>query len=144
MKDKITKVGQEGFMPILKSRCIVIVVLLAVMAILYSSYLTGLVLDIAYGVTTLIILSLLGLHQNWRFQKIHRRLRPYIVLRILQAVSSLGYLAILFFTYQEVGNQITAYIVFWVIGLAAVYQFYAIFHLASLAKEAFPDRCEFC
>ena len=139
-KDKL------GFQPVLKSKYLIILAFLGILAILFPSYISHYDLWAAYVITGAVALVTFGLYENIRFQKLHRILRPYIVARILQVITSIGFLLLLLRTIPialRTGDYVP-YGVFWLLALASVYQFYSIFRLAKQAKKDFPDRCEFC
>jgi len=137
-------ISKLGFQPILKSKYLVILALLGVIAIMASSYVMEYHLWTAYTFIGFVALVVFGLYQNIRFQKLHKKLRPFIVMRAMQVLTTLGYVALLITTYPLAMEAWIPYIVFWLLGLATVYQFYSVFNLAAKAKKEFPDRCEFC
>jgi len=143
MKNK-HEIEKLGFEPVLKSRYLVILALLGVMAIMTSSFVSHYDLWAAYVLLGFVALIVFGLYSNVRFQKLHHKLRPFIVMRLLQVVTTLGYLALLYKTLGMAREALVPYIVYYLLGLATVYQFYSVFRLAARAKKESPDRCEFC
>lgn len=141
MKQKIKKIGFE---PTLKAKYLVILALLGVLAIMAPSFLMEYDLWAFYVTVGFIALVVFGLYTNVRFQKLHRILRPFIVVRILQVITTVAFLSLLYSTYGMIRAALLPYLVFWLLSFATVYQFYSIFLLAARAKKDRPDRCEFC
>jgi hypothetical protein len=84
------------------------------------------------------------LYQGFRFQKIARPLRPFIVTRILQVITCIFVALVIVFTLGDAMEQIIPYLVYWCVGIFLALQFFQIFSLAHDAKSKYPDRCEFC
>ena len=141
MKQKIKKIGFE---PTLKAKYLVILALLVVLAIMAPSFLMEYKLWAFYVTIGFITLVVFGLYENVRFQKLHRSLRPFIVVRILQAITTIAFLLLLYSTVGMSRVALLPYLVFWLLSFVTVYQFYSIFLLAAQAKKDYPDRCEFC
>ena len=146
--------------PLIKKKYLIIMALTVILAIMSPPFLsrTGLWIAneaglwIAYGVMGFTFLITLSLHQNLRFQKLHKKLRPFVVTRITQIVSTLGHSVILVFLGFKVLHDLSEYpngsiiphLIYGVLILTLIYQFFSIFKLAKQAKKDFPDRCEFC
>jgi len=110
------------------------------------SYATGNSLYVIELLAGIILVSTWGLYVGFRFQKIYIKLRPFIVTRILQVFSIVLFGLSIFSTLTEVLAEKSwiPHIVYWLVMLAIVVQFFGIFSLAKKAKEKYPDRCEFC
>jgi len=137
-------ISKFGFQPLLKSKYLVILMHLAILAIMASAFLPAEALTSTYVFLGVIGLIILGLHQNVRYQRLNRRLRPFIVMRILQCIVTIALLLMLYLTISLIDGNLVPYLVYYLIALSAVLQFYNVFRLASRAKKDFPDRCEFC
>lgn len=143
MKNK-HDIEKLGFTPILRAKYLVILAFLAVMLVISSSFVSGVLLWVTYAVFAFTALIVLGLRQNVRFQKLHKKLRPFIVMRGLQFIVTSLYIALVAFTFRNLYSTLVPYLVYYLLGLATVYQFFGLFSLAARAKKDFPDRCEFC
>lgn len=144
MKGMKKDIKKFGFDPILKSKYLIILLMLGVLAIMAPSFVMRYHLWVFYVVMGFIALIVLGLYQHIRFQKLHRILRPFIVVKILQVFTSLSFPVLVYFTYEMAQNAPIPFAIFWVLAVATIYQFFSIFRLAKQAKKDFPDRCEFC
>ena len=141
MKEKIKKIGFE---PTLKAKYLVILALLVVLAIMAPSFIIGYNLWAFYVTVGFVTLVVFGLYTHVRFQKLHKILRPFIVVRALQFLTTIGFLALLYSTFGMIQEAPLPYLVFLSLSLTTVYQFFSIFLLAAQAKKDYPDRCEFC
>ena len=141
MKQKINKIGFE---PTLKAKYLVILALLGVLSIMAPSFIMEYSLWAFYVTVGFVALVVFGLYTHVRFQKLHRILRPFIVVRILQALTTIAFLALLYSTFGMIQAAPLPYLVFLSLSFVTVYQFYNIFLLAAQAKKDYPDRCEFC
>jgi len=144
MKKQNTKLEDYSFQPILKSKYLVILVLLGILAIMSPSFLSHYDLWIAFVSITFTALVTFGLYQNIRFQKLYKKLRPFVVTRILQVIAVIGFLALIIRSYQLAIEALVPYLVFYLLAFVTTYQFFSIFKLAKKAKKDYPDRCEFC
>ncbi len=144
MKNNHPKQASYSFQPILKSKYLIILLLLGILAIMSPSFLSHYDLWIGFVAIGFIALVTLGLYTNVRFQKLHKKLRPFVVVRILQTLAVLGFALLIYRTYAMAPDALIPYIVFYLLALITVYQFFNIFRLAKQAKKDYPDRCEFC
>ena len=81
-----------------------------------------------------------------RFQRFHRRLRPFIVGRILQLIATIFFLGIVIEGIMQAAQQEAwiPYGTFWLLSAAMTWRYFRVFRLAANAKRETPDRCEFC
>ena len=122
-------------------------ILTVVILVMVSSFVSGILLIEAYADLILLLVLTYGQNNGWRYQKIHKKLRPFIMGRVLQVFASLvgAFLIIVTlytaFTQKDVWVPSTVFILL-VIGM--VWQYYQIFRFAHRRKEADPGKCEFC
>lgn len=66
--------------------------------------------------------------------------------RLLQILSLVGLVGIAALAAPQVmeSRAFVPYLIYAIVYLSMVWQFFAIFNLAKEAKEKYPDRCEFC
>ncbi|MBP6921637.1 hypothetical protein KBB89_03795 [Candidatus Gracilibacteria bacterium] len=132
--------------PLIKRKYFSILIITAVGMFFTPSYVAGDSLYAIGGLAGVILLCTWGLYRGFRFQKIQKKLRPFIVTRILQICSAVLFILVILNTAQTALAQNTwlPHIVYWAIMLAIGVQFFGIFSLAKEAKKKYPDRCEFC
>lgn len=142
-----TIIENTSVTPSIKKKYKIIMIALIIFMILTPEFFTHATLEKISLLSSLTIdIITLGLYFGWRFQSIHRRLRPFVVTRLLQIITTLFILDTIIFTFQNALNDGTwvPHLVYWGLGCFIVSQFFAIFALAHEAKEKYPDRCEFC
>jgi len=83
----------SGVLSLIQRKYISIIILSVVLTLLAPSFARGMLLYDMIAGFIIIGLCTWALHSGFRFQKIYRKLRPFIVTRILQIVS-LGLFAI--------------------------------------------------
>jgi hypothetical protein len=137
-----------GLLEVLRKKYLVMLILIGVLAIMLPSYLAAspLSLGVGYGVLALLALPTCGLYFNFFWQKLWKRLRSYIVGRILQVVALIAFGGLLFVTVPDAYDQSEwiPYGTLWLLGLALVWQYSSVFVLAHQAKRDHPERCDFC
>jgi hypothetical protein len=131
--------------PLIKRKYQIILFVLAIFMILTPEFISEkMVLISIETICALVGLVTFWLYQGFRFQKIARPLRPFIVTRILQIITCLLVVMVIVLTLGDAMDQKIPYLVYWCVGIFLSLQFFQIFWLAKEAKHKYPDRCEFC
>ncbi len=119
---------------------------IGVVALFLPSFSAGAFLVTWYVLLTVLALGTLGMCGNVRFQRLHRRLRPFIVGRILQCIATLFLAGVALEGIQQaiITQAWVPYGMFWLLAVTMTSRYYRIFRLAADAKHKAPDRCEFC
>lgn len=132
--------------PLLQKKYQRILALLIILAVAMPWYFAGLELWYAYGALAFLAFVTFALHQKFFFQKFHRKLRPFIVARILQIAAAASGFILIAVTFPVARGQGAwlRYGILWLLACVITYQYFGIFRLAKKAKKDHPERCDFC
>lgn len=136
----------ESILPILNKKYLMILTAFIVTAVILPKGFEGSLLLITYIVLAILAIPTLLLYTNFYWQKINKRLRPYIVARIVQTLSIIT-VVVLFLGTFSMAQENSAWVSYgglWLLGIYVVYEWTAIFMVAKAAKKKDPNTCEFC
>lgn len=136
----------DALLPHIKKKYFVILLFLGICALLVPSYLGGVYLIGSYVCIGIIATLIVWLYTDYRFQKHHRKCRPFVIAGMSQKIAVVWLIATLLVSiplaYQS--GEWIPYLVYWLLIGAVVLNHYQIFALAKQHKHKYPDRCEFC
>lgn len=119
---------------------------IGVVALFLPSFSASSFLVTWYALLIVLALGTLRMCSNVRFQRFHRRLRPYIVGRVLQLIATVFLVGVVLEGIRQVitTQAWVPYGMFWLLAVTMTSRYYRTFRLAADAKRQAPDRCEFC
>jgi len=122
-------------------------ILILIVLLMISAFISGDALRGSYIILAILLLATYAQNNGFRYQKIHKRLRPFVVGRYLQALATAFFVSITAISIGEIvidPTQLVPYLVFIALSAAMTWQYFQIYRLAHKKKEDHPERCEFC
>lgn len=118
-----------------------------IILVMMSSFLSGGVLSAGYVLLIVLLVLTYGQNNGFRYQKIHKKLRPFVVGRYLQAIATVAFVGALIASIMQVvvdSSQLVPYLVFIALCAGMTWQYYQIYRIAHRKKTEHPEVCEFC